>query len=149
MREPILLDAGPLGRIVHPRSSPDNDAAKSWLDELLAREIVVIVPEIADYEIRREAIRLGSIKTIRRLDRLTLQLTYLPLDTETMRLAAELWAEARRMGQAAANDASLDADMILVAQARLAGGMVASENVEHLARFVNVRHWRDLAADSL
>jgi hypothetical protein len=42
----ILLDAGPLGRIAHPRRNPE---VAAWFDHLLAAGFAVILPEIADY----------------------------------------------------------------------------------------------------
>jgi predicted nucleic acid-binding protein len=58
-----------------------------------------------------------------------------------MRRAAELWADVRRRGQPTADPRSLDADVILSAQAEGVGGIVATENVSHLSRFVDAREW--------
>jgi predicted nucleic acid-binding protein len=105
---------------------------------------MVYVPEIADYEVRRELLRAGKTASIRRLDTLITDLDYLPLDTQTMRRAAELWAQARNLGTPTAPPEALDGDVILAAQAERAGGIVATENVRHLARFVTAKHWRDI-----
>jgi predicted nucleic acid-binding protein len=102
----------------------------------------VLIPEIADFEVRRELLRAGKLKSIRRLDRLASQLQYLPLATATIRRAAELWAQARNAGIPTAPPDALDADVILAAQAESVGGIVATENVGHLARFVLAKHWR-------
>ena len=56
-----------------------------------------------------------------RLDALKGMLNYAPITTPVMLKAAEFWATARRMGRPSADDASLDADMILVAQAAALG----------------------------
>jgi hypothetical protein len=61
--------------------------------------------------------------------------------------AAEFWATARKMGRQAASDASLDADMILVAQAGAlvregTETIIATTNVRHLALFSPARIWR-------
>lgn len=61
--------------------------------------------------------------------------------------AAEFWASARKMGRQSADDASLDADMILVAQANvLEDGktVIATTNVRHLAIFATARTWREI-----
>ncbi len=50
----ILLDAGPLGMISNPRSSPEGDRCKDWLDRIALSGAEIVVPEIADYEVRRE-----------------------------------------------------------------------------------------------
>jgi hypothetical protein len=51
------------------------------------------------------------------------------------------------MGRQSADDASLDADMILVAQANvLEDGktVIATTNVRHLAIFATARTWREI-----
>jgi hypothetical protein len=64
--------------------------------------------------------------------------------------AAELWALARTEGYPTADDAALDADVILAAQAQLAAEydyevVVATTNVGHLGRFVDARPWEQIA----
>lgn len=61
----VLLDAGPLGMISHPRKNPET---KVWLQNLIRSGTVVRVPEIADYEVRRELLRANKAKGIQRLD---------------------------------------------------------------------------------
>jgi predicted nucleic acid-binding protein len=138
----VILDAGPLGKIAHPRRNPEVNA---WYTGLLAAGVTVIIPEIADYEVRRELLLAGLSDALRRLDGLKLVLVYLPLSTEAMHRAAELWAIARRSGQPTADRHALDGDVILAAQAEEAGGIVATDNVRHLARFVDAREWRDIS----
>ena len=41
---------------------------------------------------------------------------FLPVDTPTLELAAELWAEARNQGMPTADAKSLDVDVIICAQ---------------------------------
>jgi hypothetical protein len=55
----VLLDAGPLGMITNPKSSPENEACKNWLASLAYNSVEVVIPEIADYEVRRELLRLS------------------------------------------------------------------------------------------
>lgn len=110
---------------------------------------MVLVPEIADYEVRRELLRARKHKSIERLDFLKEQLVYVPLTTATMQRAAELWAEARNQGRPTTSGASLDADVILAAQAiglqnSTDETIVATDNVDHLARFVEAKRWMDL-----
>jgi predicted nucleic acid-binding protein len=141
MPSPLLLDSGPLGRIAHPRA---NREITLWLDQLLVAGYAVILPEIADYEVRRGLLLEGLTASVRRLDQLKDVLTYLPLTTSTMLKAAELWAQARRRGVPTADPRELDGDVILSAQALEAGGVVVTENVGHLSRFVEARTWRDI-----
>ncbi len=46
-------------------------------------------------------------------------------------------------GQSVADPKELDGDVILAAQARHAGAVVITENLGHLARFVEFYDWRD------
>ena len=145
----ILLDAGPLGMITNPKSSPESEACKSWLAAVTFNGAKVVVPEIADYEVRRELLRAGKDRGIGRLDALKVMLAYVPITTPVMLKAAQFWASARKMGRQSANDASLDADMILAAQAvTLASkgdeAVIATTNVRHLTLFAPARVWRDI-----
>ena len=142
----ILLDAGPLGMIAHPRSSPENDACKEWLEGVAVRGASIVLPEIADYEVRRELIRAHKVAGLRRLDALKNFLTCAPITTSVILRAAELWAAARNAGRPAADDSALDADVILAAQAdllsRSGAVIVATTNPRHLTLFCDARHWR-------
>lgn len=51
MIKPIALDSGPLGALAHPRRNTDIAA---WLNRVLAAVGIVYLPEIIDYEVRRE-----------------------------------------------------------------------------------------------
>jgi predicted nucleic acid-binding protein len=104
----IVMDTGPLSIATNPRKSKDTEACKAWLLRVTRRGGTIVVPEIADYELRRELLRAGKLNGLRHLDDLILRTTYLPISTPAMRKAAELWAEARKAGQpTAANAASM------------------------------------------
>jgi predicted nucleic acid-binding protein len=142
----ILLDAGPIGMITHPRK---NEEIKAWLQASFRSNLIVKVPEIADYEVRRELLRANKPKGIQRLNILRLTLGVLPITSEVMLRAAELWAQARQQGRPTADDKSLDADMILVAQALLIHEqgedvVIATTNVAHLARFTSAKVWSEI-----
>ena len=140
----VLLDAGPLGMISNPNASITNSACYQWMESLVLNGDEVLVPEIADYEVRRELLRARKIHGLARLDILKNSLGYLPLTTPVMLKAAELWAQARNSGLPTADPKALDCDVILAAQALEKDGIVATENVGHLARFVDARDWRDI-----
>ncbi|QKQ77773.1 type II toxin-antitoxin system VapC family toxin [Nostoc sp. TCL240-02] len=104
----------------------------------------VLIPEIADYEVRRELLRANKIKGIARLDDLGKFIEYLPIRTVAMRQAAKLWAQARQQGQPTASDKTIDGDMILVAQAmtlEVPDIVIATTNVGHLSRFIAAELW--------
>ncbi len=146
MSAAIVLDSTPLGILSHPRNPPHVRACRQWVADLLAAGRRVIVPEIADYEVRRELIRLGGAVALTNLDGCGSQLEYLPLTTSVMRRAAELWAQARRTGQPTAPDPALDGDVILAAQALTLNTavVVATGNPAHLSRFVPAELWSNI-----
>ncbi|MHB1561744.1 MAG: type II toxin-antitoxin system VapC family toxin [Isosphaeraceae bacterium] len=128
------------------------DACQRWLDSIEMAGVVVVVPEIADYEVRRELTRRGSRTSLTRLDYLATRLIYQPITTSIMRRAAEFWADLRRRGLPTTADSGLDADAILAAQADLIGNpgdvvTVATSNARHLARFpgIDAREWSSVA----
>jgi len=57
----------------------------------------VVIPEIADYEVRRELLRAERTKGLARLDGLKGVLAFVPITTPAMLLAAEFWAAARKL----------------------------------------------------
>jgi predicted nucleic acid-binding protein len=146
----VLLDSGPLGLATQPVGGTDARLASIWLESLLREGMIVAIPEIADFEVRRELIRARKALGIEKLDRLAHQLTYLPISTPVMRRAAELWARARQQGRPTADRHALDADMIVSAQANVAADamgdsvVVATTNVGHLSQFADARRWQDI-----
>ena len=147
MGQVILLDAGPLGLVTNPKRSGLSQKCTQWLQSHLMAGSRVIVPEITDYEIRRELLRANKAKGLERLDALNTFLEYLPLTTEVMREAARLWAYARQTGQPTAADNTIDADMILIAQARTLENpraIIATTNVKHLPRFTKAKLWIEI-----
>ena len=115
---------------------------------MLQRGVSVVVPEIVDYEIRRELLRANKQQGLQRLDRLIGALEYAPLTTPAMKLAAQFWAQARRTGNATTDDRHLDCDVILAAQANLSHRdgdtcVIATTNVRHLQLFVPAQHWEE------
>jgi predicted nucleic acid-binding protein len=146
----VLLDAGPLGLVTNPNRSEATEESTLWLDSLINNGIEIRIPEITDYEVRRELLRLNKLRGIRRLNELKLYLDYVPLTTQTMLKAAELWADVRKRGLPTADDKALDGDVILAAQAAMLenGGyevIIATTNVRHLTRFTTAQEWREIS----
>ena len=144
----FILDATPLGLASRRRGIPVVDGCHAWLNALGGAGATIVIPEIADYEIRRELQRLGHSPGLRRLDTLAHRFLYAEITTPVMHKAAEFWADVRRRGLPTAGDQSLDADAILAAQAVLIGSIgdsvtVATGNVTHLTRFpgIDARNW--------
>lgn len=88
-------------------------------------------------------------KALAKLDGLKGTLEYIPIRTDMMGRAAELWAQARNSGKATADDKELDVDVILAAQAQLTAAgnklTIATTNVGHLSRFADARAYTDIA----
>jgi hypothetical protein len=148
MSEYVLLDAGPLSEACRNPRHPAALQCSQWLDSLHARGVLVAVPEITDYEVRRELTRLAATASLKRLDALVTAggLIYMPVTTMEWRQAALFWADARRQGIPTAHPHALDADVILAACAPTVGQpgdtvVVATTNTIHLARFCDARLW--------
>lgn len=119
-----------------------------WLDAILRSSRQVVIPEIADYEVRRSLLRAGSTRQLAMLDALAETLLYSPITTDVMRSAAQVWADVRRSGKPFAADDRLDGDAVLVAQVRALGPLdrlaVVTENRRHLEAYVPAYDWTDL-----
>jgi predicted nucleic acid-binding protein len=147
----VLLNANPLGMVANPKGRARALACQQWAWGLVAAKVRVIVPEIADYEVRRELIRRGATTSLRRLDHIKAGLEYIPISTDIMLRSAELWALARQTGRPTASPDALDADCILAATALIAARpgdvvTVATDNVAHVGQFVDARPWEQIPA---
>lgn len=123
------------------------NACGGWLVNAIRGGAAVMVPEITDYEVRRELIRARRTAGIERLNAFIEQLEFLPIDTAAMRRAAVFWAEARQQGRPSAPDPALDGDVILAAQATTfdqTDVIVATTNPNHLSRYVAAELWTDI-----
>jgi predicted nucleic acid-binding protein len=139
----LLLDTGVLGQICHPRKHAE---ARTWLRGAV-RDHVVMISELADYELRRELLRIGATRSLVRLDELARELLYVPVTTTHWRGAAALWAEARARGVVTAAPDSLDGDVLLAAQARDADATIVTTNEKHFeALGVVALAWVNVAA---
>jgi hypothetical protein len=139
----VVLDAGPLGIVTNPRATQINEECRRWLLDVLDGGALVVIPEIADYEVRRELLRGNKTAGLRRLDDLKSDssLVYLPLNTAAMLRAASYWAAVRQRGAPTADDKALDADVILAAQVDTLRRdedrvVVATSNPIHLGLFL-------------
>lgn len=155
MTDVVFLDTGVLGVVTHPRGSTESKECIEWMQDLLKKKIRVCVAEVCDYELRRKYIQRSAAHeearvALSKLDSLIGVLDYIPVDTRSMREAAQMWATARNSGKATAGDQDLDIDVILCAQAKLVAGpkalMVATTNVRHLKIFVSADSWRNVRA---
>lgn len=147
----IVLDSSPLGLQFQKPGIPAADAGRHWVQAHVAARNRVVVPEIVNYELRRELLRLGKSWAVAALAAFNAAVPdrYLPITTAAMDLAAELWARARQFGAPTADPQALDVDVILAAQVLSAGYapgsfVVATSNVAHLSQFVPADHWQNI-----
>jgi hypothetical protein len=148
----IVLDTGPLGIATRRPGIAEVQQCLAWLRALELSGALVVLPEIADYEVRRELLRARITAGIGRLDRLKARLLYLPISTTAVLRAAEFWADVRQRGVPTASPDALDADCILAGMAATAFDpadmvTIATSNVGHLARFpgVDAREWSSIS----
>jgi predicted nucleic acid-binding protein len=123
----LLLDTGVLGQICHPRRHGD---VRSWFRRAI-RGHTFLISELADYELRRELLRLGAVRSLAHLDELGRELLYVSVSTAVWRRAAELWADVRNKGSVTADRHALDGDAIVSAQALEEDAVVVTTNVKH------------------
>ncbi len=145
MARVIVLDTGPAGKIAHPNVDPN---VRRWLLERVAAGDRIALPEIVDYELRRNFLlemrrgRTSFATSLQRLDQLRHSLLFLPLNSDTMLKAAELRAETRSQGRPTADNKALDGDVILAAQALQVDGTIVTENPGHLELLAKVERWQ-------
>ena len=141
-----MLDSGPLGLLVAPKSNADIAA---WLQDLKNSGTTVCVPEIIFYELRRELLRLRLTTAVTVLSKYVSILAYEPITTSIVIRASELWADTRRQGRPTSDDKAIDIDVLLAATAievmeRGHDVLVATANVAHLSRFVDSATWQQI-----
>lgn len=139
----IAIDTNILGKLCHP-ANKKNKLIVAWLEnKLRSGDDDFFVPEIADYELRRKILMMTRKdqswnSSLHRLDGLVRALEYIPLNTTTMRYAADLWADSRSQGHITAPPQALDGDVILAAQAEAVSAMIWTTNDRHLAFFTSI-----------
>jgi predicted nucleic acid-binding protein len=87
-----------VGEICHPRKYDD---VRVWFARAAAAH-EMLLSEVADYELRRELLRIDSRRSLDRLDELTREIRYIPVTTATWRRAARLRTLQRKAGRVTA-----------------------------------------------
>lgn len=150
MSKLILLDSGPLGIISNPSQSQTIVTCREWAKSQHEQGHVIVVPEIADYEVRRELLRADKVRGVQRLDLIKTTFAYLPITTAVMLRAAQFWAQVRKAGKPTSDNAALDADVILAAQAAIlidegSDALIATSNPRHLSMFTPAVEWQSIS----
>jgi len=152
----IYLDSTPLSLIAQRKNkNPNVMQCQLWLEGLLLHNIAVYIAEIVDYEVRRELVRAKKQTGIERLNEWQFNCELIPITSQAMLRASELWADARNRGVPTAEDCALDADVIFAAQVLGSAAenghakgeyIVATANVRHISRYVDCTEWRNITA---
>ncbi len=143
----IALDSGPLGLLCFPNSRGEARRCQLWAQSLRANGHLLFIPEIVDYEVRRELLRANRTRSIFLLDQFLRDNITIRLDSAQLKHAAELWAQVRQLGLPTSGPDSLDADAIVGAQALILNDpniIVATTNLGHLSRFVTAELWQNI-----
>jgi len=127
--------------------APIVDKCHGWLLAIEITGVKVLIPAIADYEVRRGLLRVGASTKLKNLDDLRERFEYIEISQ-----AAEFWAHLRRQGLLTAGARDIDADAILAGQAITAAQAadtvtIATTNLHHLGRFpgVDAKVWTAIA----
>lgn len=147
----LILDSGPLGLLTHPLRSADVIDVTNWLSRCLLGGARVVVPAIVYYELKRELLRAKKTFSIERLDAFVNATPgrYIELSDDALRLAAELWAQARQAGLPTAEPKALDIDVLVAAQVLSSGFaisdvVIVTTNPKHLSQFIAAKHWSEI-----
>lgn len=142
----IVLDAYPLGNAAIAPSVPggtltSSEQCRQWMSDCERSGSVLLVPAIAYYEEVREMKQRQASRQVARLQQFCFDpARFVPLTTDHLTEAADLWGQVRRAGQPTSDRHALDGDVILAAQVlslKLPSDqyVVATRNVQHLIRF--------------
>lgn len=150
----LLLDSHPLSLITNPANQVEPVQCRSRIKQLVAHEILVAVPAIIHYELRRALICGEKIEGVENLDRIKqMGIVNVPITTKSLNKAAELWAWARKTGQQTAHNEKIDIDVILAAQSIILAQdmsehtVIATSNVSDLRRYTFAEKWEDVTLE--
>ena len=151
----VFIDSGVLGILANPNSVGEVRDCQEWLYKLLSRGIYVCSSEICDFEVRRSLIlelqKKPHLNSIQNLDQLQEIISFLPITSQLLRKASEIWASARHQGIPTASSKSLDIDIIICShwqqlKEEFPGCyvVIATTNVKHLGRFAEAKTWQSI-----
>jgi hypothetical protein len=155
----VFLDTNILGLVCNKNTSFDeSQQCKKWFDTLFLRGVRIVTSDLCNYEVMRglktSSIRSGQVAPgIQSLESLKSDgfLEFLPVATEALDLAANLWAGASTSGRTTRDEKDIDIDIIISAQYQLLKDeflgqrvIMATTNLKHLSIFCEAAHWRDI-----
>ena len=151
----VVLDNAPLNLFTNPNKKPETLACREWIKKLIKSRISICLPEIIYYEARRQRLlnkingEPGGLELLEEFkDSETIY--YQPITTEIIIKATELWALARKKNESTAHKESIDCDVILAATAIVLAQqeqdyvIVATDNIDDIARYTDAKKWEDI-----
>ncbi len=116
MSQVIVLDTGVIGLVTNPKQSTQSERCAKWLQYHLISGTTVIIPEIADYELRRELLRANKDKGLQ---------------------LGQPTAHDKNIDA----DMILISQTTLLSSDNV---VIATTNLRHLSRFTTARTWTDI-----
>jgi hypothetical protein len=154
----VFIDSNTLGLISNPHTNwadkkynPDAENCQRWFANLLRRSVRFVTSDICNYEIHRGLV--SSVKSGKDAPGLETNedLEFLPVTSDVLELAANLWAEASSLGRQTSDPKNIDVDMIISAQYQMLCDdypgqrvIVATTNLKHLSIFCEAANWQDI-----
>jgi predicted nucleic acid-binding protein len=137
----ILLDSGPLGKMVHQERTY---IEPTRLLEKFAKDngISLLIPEIIEMELKKELVNRGFVKSIRKLNKFGQQDRIIKLTQDDRLLAKEIENNLRKEGKSISKEIPSN-DGILAAQAinlkisqEYEKVIILTENIKHITKLV-------------
>lgn len=141
----IAIDTNILSKICYPKPEANKITITKFKEILDSGKFIIFIPEICEYELRRSLLlnklnlKEPGEKALLRLEELLKNIEVIKINSNILKTAAQLWAEARSKGYSTAGDKAIDADVILAAQALDLSATVITENRKHLERYVETK----------
>lgn len=152
----VILDTGLIGLVTNPNSNEKSVECLEWLYGLLAKGVRVISSDICDYEVRRGLVLDRKISNsggsgIHRLDEFRKVIDFLPINSEILIEACDIWAEFRIKSQLNASERDINFDIILSAQWKILKDqypgrevIIATDNLRDFIRFSTADLWQNI-----
>jgi predicted nucleic acid-binding protein len=152
----VILDTGVLCKIASPKDYGEEKQCKKWAVQLSIRGARLVTPIICDYEVRRGLLLASfqqnkEVEGVELLNKLEEDIEFLSLTTEFLRKGAQLWAESTFKGIPLTKEQRFDIDILICAHWHILKQdfpgrytVVATKNIEHIARFAEADEWQNI-----
>ncbi len=122
-----LLDSTIVSKII----KRDDQSIKKRFQQALRNNSKILISPIVFYEVMRFFYHKKAVKEINFLLKLVDKLYWIDTNYNTWDKGAKIWAQARSIGRPTADEKSLDADVLIAAQAKEHNAVVVTKNTKH------------------